>query len=371
MSEDVIAAAERWVGGGSRVALAVVVGTRRSAPRPIGTKMAIGDRGEISGAVSGGCVEGAVVEEAERMLEGGGPRLLSYGFSDEEAWDVGLQCGGEIDVWIEPYRPPADAGAGDDSPDALTAAFAESRRAGERAALVTVMGGQSVGAKILVRPEGRVRGTTGDPELDRRAVGHAGELMWGDASVLRRDGEDAFFVDVCGPPPRLFVFGAVDYAAALCAVARVSGWTPYVVDPRARFAQPERFPQAEAVVAAWPAQAFERLGGIDRATAIVVLTHDPKLDDAALDVALASDASYIGAMGSRNAQRARRERLLERGVAEDELARISAPVGLDLGAVTAQETALSIMAEIVALRRGRAGGRLVASKERIHAAVAS
>lgn len=372
MSDDVIQDAERWAGAGSRVALAMVVGTKRSAPRPIGTKMAIGDRGEISGAVSGGCVEGAVVDEAERMLKGGGPKLLRYGFSDEDAWDVGLQCGGEIDVWIEPYTPPVDAVAdGDDSPSALTAAFAALRRAGERAALVTGMEGAAIGAKVLIRADGHVRGTLGDPRLDELALQHAYDLMWQEASSLRREGPNALFVDVCGPPPRLFIFGAVDYAAALCALARVSGWRPFVIDPRTRFAQRERFPDAEAVVAAWPAQAFEQLGGIDRATAVVVLTHDPKLDDAALHAALASEAAYIGAMGSRNAQQARRERLLEGGINEDELARISAPVGLDIGAVTAQETALSIMAEIVALRHGRSGGRLIDSRHRIHVPVAS
>ena len=160
------------------------------------------------------------------------------------------------------------------------------------------------------------------------------------------------------PPPRLIAFGAVDFAGALCRIARATGWRPFVVDPRERFAQAARFPDAEEVVAAWPEEAFARLGGIDRATAIAVLTHDPKLDDAALVLALRSDAGYIGAMGSRRAQASRRERLLALGIAEAELARISAPIGLDLGALTAEETALSIMAEIVAVKHGHAGGRL-------------
>jgi xanthine dehydrogenase accessory factor len=368
MTETVIGEAERWAQEGSKVAVAMVVATKRSAPRPIGTKMAIGDRGEISGAVSGGCVEGAVVEEAEQIMRGGGPKLISYGITDEEAWDVGLQCGGEIDVWIESYDPGAADG---DGADALTAAFADLERNARRGALVTLMEGATPGAKLLVLSDGTRRGTLGAPELDELAVGQAEELMWGERSILRREGDSALFIDVTGPAPRLFVFGAVDYAAALCSVARVSGWIPFVVDPRTRFAQASRFPDAEEVVAAWPAAAFEQLGGIDRATAIVVLTHDPKLDDAALHAALASDAMYIGAMGSRNAQQARRERLLEGGIEESKLSRISAPVGLDLGAVTAQETALSIMAEVVALRRGREGGRLVDSKHRIHAPVAS
>ena len=160
------------------------------------------------------------------------------------------------------------------------------------------------------------------------------------------------------PAPRLIIFGAIDFAAQLCTLARTSGWRPYVVDPRGFFARPDRFPDAEEVVAAWPEEAFERIGGIDRATSIAVLTHDPKLDDAALGIALRSDAAYVGAMGSRRAQEKRRERLLALGITDEELARLSAPIGLDLGALTPEETALSIMGEIVAHRRGREGGRL-------------
>jgi xanthine dehydrogenase accessory factor len=162
------------------------------------------------------------------------------------------------------------------------------------------------------------------------------------------------------------MFGAVDFAAALRRLARAAGWRPYVIDPRGRFATRERFPDAEEVVAAWPADAFARVGGIDRATYIAVLTHDPKLDDAALEIAVRSEAAYIGAMGSRRAQEKRRERLIEQGLSEEELARIAAPIGLDLGGLTAEETALSIMAEVVAVRNGRAGGRLSQASGRIH-----
>ena len=162
------------------------------------------------------------------------------------------------------------------------------------------------------------------------------------------------------------MFGAVDIASSLCSLARAAGWRPYVVDPRARFATPDRFPDAEQVIAAWPEEAVAQLGGVDPATSIVVLTHDPKLDDAALLLALSSPARFIGAMGSRRAQAKRRERLLELGLGEDELERISAPVGLDLGGISREETALSILAEIVAARHGRDGGRLADSKGRIH-----
>jgi xanthine dehydrogenase accessory factor len=162
------------------------------------------------------------------------------------------------------------------------------------------------------------------------------------------------------------MFGAVDIAASLCTLARDAGWRPYVVDPRARFATPERFPDAVEVIAGWPAQAFERLGGIDPATSIVVLTHDPKLDDAALEIALRSPARFVGAMGSRRAQAARRERLHALGFVDSELERMSAPVGLDLGAMNREETALSILAEVIAARHGRSGGRLAEQRGRIH-----
>jgi xanthine dehydrogenase accessory factor len=249
-------------------------------------------------------------------------------------------------------------------------AFADLARAGGRGALVTVLeapagAAVSVGAKLLVQVDGSVCGSLGDPELDVRGREHGEELMWAERSELRSEGDVSLFVDVTAPPPRLVLFGAVDFARELCRMARAAGWRPYVVDPRGRFATPERFPDAEEVIVAWPDAAFARLG-IDRATYIAVLTHDPKLDDAALTRALDSDAPYIGAMGSRRAQARRRERLLELGVGEDELARIAAPIGLDLGGLTAEETALSIMAEVVAVRNGREGGRLSQASGRIH-----
>ena len=235
----------------------------------------------------------------------------------------------------------------------------------ERAALVTVIAG-APHARLLVRPDQSVEGTLGTPELDAAAVSAGEELMWAERSERREVGDVSLFVDVTAPPPRLVMFGAVDFAGALARMARAAGWRAYVIDPRGRFATRERFPDAEEIVVAWPEEAFARIGGIDRATYIAVLTHDPKLDDAALELAVRSDAAYIGAMGSRRAQEKRRERLVEKGLTEDELARIAAPIGLDLGGLTAEETALSIMAEVVAVRNGRTGGRLSSSSGRIH-----
>jgi xanthine dehydrogenase accessory factor len=235
-----------------------------------------------------------------------------------------------------------------------------------RAALVSVVEGSALGRKLLVQADGTSLGGLGDAELDRAAVELGEELMWAERSELHRVGEMSLFVDVTAPAPRLIVFGAVDYAAALCRLARAAGWRPFVCDPRSQFATPQRFPDAEQVVAAWPEEAFARVGGIDRATFIAVLTHDPKLDDAALTLALRSEAAYVGAMGSRRAQAQRRERLLAAGLDEDLLTRIAAPIGLDLGAMTPEETALSIMAEVVAVRHGRDGGRLSQAGGRIH-----
>jgi xanthine dehydrogenase accessory factor len=345
--KDVLEELSVWSQRGDRLALATVIDVQRSAPRPPGAKMAITLDGEIAGAVSGGCVEGAVVELAEQVLDGAPPTLVHYGIADSDAWDVGLPCGGEIDVWIQEYEPGR---------------FAEIAREDGRAAEVTLLEGAAPGAKLLVEADGALSGTLGAPELDDEAVRAASELLWAERSERR----GPLFIDVIAPAPRLVLFGAVDIAASLCTLARNAGWRPYVIDPRARFATPERFPDAEEVIAAWPEEAFSRIGGIDPATSIAVLTHDPKLDDAALALALRSPARFIGAMGSRRAQAVRRERLLELGFTDDELERVAAPLGLDLGAITAEETALSILAEVVAARHGRGGGRLASARGRIH-----
>jgi xanthine dehydrogenase accessory factor len=248
----------------------------------------------------------------------------------------------------------------------LHSEFARIAATDGRAALVTVIAGGELGAKLLVRADGSTEGSLGSDELDRAGTAAAEELLWAERSETRELGDVKLFVDVVAPAPRLVIFGAVDYAAALARLARAAGWRPYVCDPRSQFATAERFPDADEVIVAWPDEAFARLGGIDRATYIAVLTHDPKLDDAALSIAVRSEAPYVGAMGSRRAQAQRRERLLAAGVDEELLERVASPIGLDLGAVSPEETALSIMSEVVAVRNGREGGRLVHAAGRIH-----
>jgi xanthine dehydrogenase accessory factor len=356
--KDVMEVVGDWVGGGDPVALATVVDTKKSAPQPPGTKMAINEAGRMAGAVSGGCVEGQVVQVAEGILSGGPPQLLEYGIADEDAWDVGLPCGGEISIWVETYD---DGG--------LAGRFRELGLQGGRGALTTVLEGENVGAKLLLLEDGSRDGSLGAAELDETAAERAASAMWSEQSELYEHDGQTLFVDVVAPPPRLIIFGAVDFAAQLAAAAKLAGWRAFVVDPRKRFATADRFPEAERVIAAWPDKALDELGGIDRATSIAVLTHDPKLDDAVLKIALRSDAQYIGAMGSRRAQEKRRERLLAEGLTDEELGRLAAPIGLDIGALSAAETAISIMGEITAVRRGREGGRLKTVKGRIHDAV--
>jgi xanthine dehydrogenase accessory factor len=336
---EILPELQRWRARGDRIALARVVATRRSAPRPVGSKLVVSETGELAGSVSGGCVESEVVEAAREVLAGGDPQLLTFGISDDLALSVGLPCGGEIDVWIDEPEPR------------LLDELADIAR-NERRAVVFV--DLDDGSQRLV-PDG-------DDDV-------ADELIRsGHSRVVELHGRRVF-ADVFGPPPRLFVYGAVDTADALCAAANAIGWRTIVADARARFATKERLPNADEIVVAWPEEALAHVAP-DHTTAIVVLTHDDKFDLPLLTGALATEAYYIGALGSRRNQERRRERLLEAGVDEAELERISGPAGLDIGAHTPAETAVSMLAEIMAVRAGREGGRLKGSSGRIHAEVA-
>ncbi len=324
--EDVLQQAARWRELGRKVALATVVATRRSAPRPVGSKLVVSDRGELAGSVSGGCVENDVVLAAQEVLAGGPPRLLTYGITDEMAFGIGLPCGGEIDVFVE-----------------------ELDAAERQDVTLTVVAGDGVGGRL------------DDPELEeaarRRGRSHVIELA--DRTVL---------ADVSAPPPRLFVYGAVDTAEALCRAAKLLGWRTVVADARASFATPERIPSADELLLAWPEEALAQVQP-DLGTAVVVLTHDDKFDLPLIRGALGSDAFYVGWIGSRRNQERRRGLLRDEGVAEEELERISGPSGLDIGADTPAETALSILGEILAVRAGRDGGRLKHRENRIHASL--
>ncbi len=333
---EILSDLERWRARGDRLAMARVVATRRSAPRPVGSKLIVSETGELAGSVSGGCVESEVVEAAREVLAGGEPRLLTYGISDDLALSVGLPCGGEIDVWIDEPDPE------------LLGALMEVARDERRAVFFVDL---DDGTERLV------------PDGDNDVADEV--IRSGHSKVVELHGR-RLFADVFGPPPRLFVYGAVDTADALCSAARAIGWRAIVADARGRFATRERLPHADEIIVAWPEEAVAQVAP-DHTTAIIVLTHDDKFDVPLLVGALASDAFYIGALGSRRNQERRRERLLEAGVDESELDRISGPAGLDIGAHTPAETAVSMLAEIMAVRAGRNGGRLRESHGRIHA----
>ena len=335
---EILQELDRWRAAGDRIAIATVVATRRSAPRPIGSKLAVSEGGELAGSVSGGCVESEVVEAAHEVLAGGEPRLLTFGISDDLALSVGLPCGGEIDVWVSEPDPE------------LLGRLADVAREERRAVVFTDL---DDGTQRLVLDGD-------DPVADDLIRG-------GHSKVVELQGRRVF-ADVFGPPPRLLVYGAVDTADALCAAARGLGWHTIVADARGRFATRERLPNAHEVIVAWPEETLAQVQP-DHATAVVVLTHDDKFDIPMLVGTLTTDAYYIGALGSRRNQERRRERLLEAGVDESALDRISGPAGLDIGAHTPAETALSMLAEIMAVRAGRDGGRLRESSGRIHAEV--
>ena len=303
--------------------VATVVATRNSAPRPVGSKLIIREDGSLEGSVSGGCIESDVVLAAHEVRETGEPRLVTYGITDDMAFGVGLPCGGEIDVFVEPLREQ------------------------EGDVVLTVIAGGGVGERLH------------DPDLERAALrrGRSHVMQLADRTV---------FADVVADPPRLFVYGAVDTAEALCAAATLLGWRTVVADARPRFATAERLPSADEILVLWPEEALAHVAP-DAATAIVVLTHDDKFDLPLVEGALRTDAFYVGWLGSRRNQERRRGLLRDAGIAEEDLDRVSGPSGLDIGADSPAETALSMLAEILAVRAGRSGGRLRESRMRIHA----
>ncbi len=339
--QEIAATVRSWRDAGNDVALASVVSTQRSAPRPIGATMAVAANGSVIGSVSGGCVEADVCRIATEVLSTGVPQLVRYGITDAEALDVGLPCGGEIEVFVE-------------APGAAVVDRLVSVPDGDRMVVFTVVEGDAAGAKLVVPvdPAGPATGD-GPAELrDRvRQVIDAGRPLVIDHHGVR------VLADLVGPVRELVVVGAYDIAEQLCALAARLGWRTTVVDARERFATAERVPSAQRIVVDWPHEALARIAP-DRSTAIVVLSHDPKFDVPALKAALETPAFYVGALGSRSNQRRRRPRLLEAGVPEDRIARIHGPCGLDLGGATPAETALSIVGEIVAVGNGRTGAAL-------------
>ncbi len=343
---DVLDTVEKWLGEGKPVALATVTSTWGSSPRQAGAKMAVTPDLDMAGSVSGGCVETAVMEEALASLEDGKPRLLHYGVSDDSAWQVGLACGGKVSVYVEPLDR------------AWWKAATDAARRNRLAVTVTVIDGPAAGQKVMAGPEHEIayRCLTLDP-AQRTVL----ERVAQQALTERRkpagitEGDLELFVDVQRPEPRLVIIGGAHVAQALCRLAQVMGFEAIVIDPRSAFATPERFPAVRMLSHQYPDKVLPELH-LDAETYVAVLTHDPKIDDPALRVALASPAPYVGVMSSARSHRLRVERLTRAGVTPEQIARIHTPIGLALGAQTPEEIALSVMAQIVAVRNGAALG---------------
>ena len=370
---DILTDLRRWEQAGTPVGLATVVSVYQSAPRQPGASMAVTADGTVLGSVSGGCVEGAVFEAASEVLETGTPRLVRYGISDDEAFAVGLTCGGQIDVFIERLEPGAPAPVSE-----VAEAVVDSRPIAV-ATVIAAPDGAPVrpGARLTVTPRD-TRGGLGAEGLDAAVTDDARGFLEQGVTAQRRYGvrgerrvEDVtVFVESLAPHPRMIVFGAIDFAAAVARLGAFLGYHVTVCDARAVFATERRFPQAHAVVVEWPHRYLARTR-VDERTVLAVLTHDPKFDVPLLEVALRTPAGYIGAMGSRRTHDDRLARLREKGLTDAELARLRSPIGLDLGARTPEETAVSIAAEIVALRWSGSGRPLTSTEGAIHASDAA
>ena len=308
--KDVLDTLERWADDGLRFATATVVKTERSTPREPGAMLAVSERGEVAGSVTGGCVEPAVYEEAQAVLAGEPPRLVSYGIADEEAFEVGLPCGGTVHIFLAAGEPD------------VVHELASRLRAEEPVALAVEISGPTIGKQELVPLNGHF-----EPAIEG----------------------DTFFLPFA-PRPEMYVFGAVDHAAAVAHIGRFLGYRVTICDARARFATRERFPDVDEVVVEWPDE-FLRRAPVDERTVICVLTHDHKFDVPLLKAALETPAGYIGAMGARRTTDERNERLRAEGVTDEQLARIHAPIGLRIGSRTPEEVAVAVAAEIVASRR--------------------
>jgi xanthine dehydrogenase accessory factor len=363
---DILDQVVKWWDAGESFGLATVVRTFHSAPREPGAAMAVSASGEVIGSVSGGCVEGAVYDLAQQVRGTGQPVLQTYGVSDDAALSVGLTCGGIIDIFVEPVSKQDYPGLG---------RVAAAIRAGEPVAVATVISGPgTVGAKRVIGQQGGPAGslTRGD-RLDQAvdddargmlAQGQTGVRHYGEHGERRAD-DLSVFVQSFAPPPRMLVFGAIDFAAAVARAGKFLGYHVTVCDARQVFATSARFPDADEVVVDWPHRYLARTP-VDERTVICVLTHDPKFDVPLLEVALRTEAGYIGAMGSRRTHEDRLTRLRQAGMSGDELARLRSPIGLDLGARTPEETAVSVAAELIQLRWGGSGRPLTQTSGRIH-----
>ncbi len=336
---DLLTDYDRFIKTGRPFGRAVVTSVWGSAPRPEGSSMLASDDGAIAGSVSGGCVESATALEIEQAITRGSPKLLTYGVTDERAWEVGLACGGTIKVFVEPAVRP----------EVLDAARG---RGGE--VVATIIAGPGLGRSMRIFENGRIAGAL--PGVTQESVRDAALAALKKESSASSEfqsgaGPLTIFLEVYPRQPKLVVFGGVQIAVALVPLAKALGYRTVVADGRQAFIGRDRFPDADELIQAWPEEAFERIG-LDAASYVCVLSHDPKFDEPALQIALRSPAAYVGAIGSRKTQAARRERLREAGLRDEQIGRLHGPIGLDLGGRQPAETALAILAEMTAVRYG-------------------
>ncbi|MFF4850507.1 XdhC family protein [Streptomyces sp. NPDC001194] len=370
---DIAEELNRWVEQGRDFAVATVVAVGGSAPRQPGAALAVDSEGTAIGSVSGGCVEGAVYELCQQALEDGETVRERFGYSDDDAFAVGLTCGGIIDILITPVP------VGSPAREVFASALAAASR-GEAAAVARIAEGPAelLGRAVLVRGEGGFEGGFGGhPELDRAIAEEARAMLDAGRTGVLEIGADGrlcgeplkVLVESSVPPPRMIVFGAIDFASALVRIGKFLGYHVTLCDARPVFATKNRFPEADEIIVEWPHRYLEAqssAGAVDGRTVLCVLTHDAKFDVPLLELALKLPVAYVGAMGSRRTHEDRNKRLRDVGVTELELARLRSPIGLDLGARSPEETALSIAAEIVANRRGGSGAALTGAHIPIH-----
>jgi xanthine dehydrogenase accessory factor len=360
---DVLEPILDWYDNGMTFGLATIVHTFKSAPRQPGAAMAVSTLDEVVGSVSGGCVEGAVYEAAKKAMETGEPQFEKYGFSDDDAFAVGLTCGGILHLYVEPVNRER-------FPE--LPAIAESIEKHEPVAVATIISEAGFGARRVIwgdRTSGSLGSSALDSAIDEDArgmlvVGITGQRQYGLDGQRRMD-EVTVFVQTFVPPPHMVVFGAIDFAAAVARIGKFLGFFVTVCDARGLFATNKRFPDADEVVVKWP-HAYLSETTVDPRTVICVLTHDPKFDVPLLKEALKTDAGYIGVMGNRATHDDRMAKLRDAGVSEEQLARLRSPIGLDLRARTPEETAVSIAAELIQLRWGGTGQALVGIEGSIH-----
>ena len=336
---DIIKELDEWISNGEEIALATVVSTWGSAPRPVGSRLAATRSGRFAGSVSGGCVEGAVIEASQEVLAAGNPQLLTFGVADEQAWEVGLACGGTIQVFIEPFTALAP----------LYTQLKELLDIRKPAVLINLLAGPAelLNRKLLFSNTSSILGDLEIPAEQSQLLSLARDhLRQGDSAIHQMGDDTSLFIESFLPQPRLIIIGAVHLTQALLPMAQAAGFDTVVIDPRGTFAAAERFKQAGELIKAWPQETLPELN-LNKYDYVVVLSHDPKLDDPALKISLRSNARYIGALGSRKTHKDRLKRLKEAGLPNELLARIHAPIGLPLGGRSTGEVAVSIIAEIL------------------------